>query len=187
MIAFSKTAEEWGWLGNMSAHHLRREGRVWRTAEALFQALRFADEEVREAIRAKASPMAAKFVAKAHKEQMVVEPCSPQDVENMRLVLRLKLAQHPELRRRLSASGNAVIVEDCSRRRASPWGARLVGWPLGGAESAGPALGGVARGVAPRGRSPDSRRAGVSRGVIPGRSLLERPGVPFPCPTHLRR
>jgi predicted NAD-dependent protein-ADP-ribosyltransferase YbiA (DUF1768 family) len=110
----------------MSAHPLRWEGRVWRTAEALFQALRFADEEVREAIRAKASPMAAKFVAKAHKEQMVVEPCSPQDVENMRLVLRLKLAQHPELRRRLSASGNAVIVEDCSRRRASPWGARLV-------------------------------------------------------------
>jgi predicted NAD-dependent protein-ADP-ribosyltransferase YbiA (DUF1768 family) len=114
MIAFSKTAEEWGWLGNMSAHPLRWEGRVWRTAEALFQALRFADEAVREAIRAKASPMAAKFVAKAHKEQMVVEPCSPQDVENMRRVLRLKLA------------GNAVIVEDCSRRRASPWGARLV-------------------------------------------------------------
>jgi hypothetical protein len=41
------------------------------------------------------SPMTAKFFAKAHKEQMVVVPQSEQDLDNMRLCLRLKIEDHP--------------------------------------------------------------------------------------------
>ena len=46
----------------------------------------------------------------------------------MEIVLRLKLKQHPELKRKLVATGKATIIEDCSRRpRGSGmfWGAAL--------------------------------------------------------------
>ena len=41
-----------------------------------FQALRFEDEAIQEEIRSRKSPMAAKFVAKRNKAQMVVVPRS---------------------------------------------------------------------------------------------------------------
>jgi predicted NAD-dependent protein-ADP-ribosyltransferase YbiA (DUF1768 family) len=37
--------EEYGWLGNMSPHPVKYEGKWWLTAEALFQALRFGKYE----------------------------------------------------------------------------------------------------------------------------------------------
>ncbi len=59
---------------------------------------------------------------------MVVEPRSPADLDNMRLVLRLKLQAHPALRRQLLATGAARLVEDCSSRAKGSglfWGAAL--------------------------------------------------------------
>ena len=81
-----------------------------------------------EAIREEKSPMAAKFVAKRYKTKMVVEPLSDDDVENMRVCLKLKLDQHPDLRDRLLATGDAEIIEDCSKRKRGSglfWGAAL--------------------------------------------------------------
>jgi len=128
IIPFTKVALPFGWLGNMAPYPVTYAGKAWRTTEALFQALRFEDESVREAIREKKSPMAAKMVAKARKSQMVVEPMGPADLDNMRLVLRLKLQAHPALKRELLATGGAQIVEDCSRRPHGSvhfWGAAL--------------------------------------------------------------
>jgi len=87
---------------------------------------------VREAIAAERSPLAVKFVAKAHAAEMSVAPWSEADVAAMRQVLRLKIDQHAaalaaELAA-LRASGEAMIVEDAGRRRgesAGFWGARL--------------------------------------------------------------
>ena len=125
-IAFTKVALPFGWLGNMAPHPISHEGAVWRTPEALFQALRYEDEAVRAAIRAQKSPMTAKMVAKKHRAAMVVEPMGAADVANMRLILRLRLAAHPALARQLLATGDAEIVEDyTSRPRGSGlfWGA----------------------------------------------------------------
>ena len=124
-IAFTKVAAPNGWLGNMSPHRVRYGNKDWRTTEALFQALRFADEGVQEAIRDQKSPMTAKMIAKKNKAKLAIQPGSAQDVENMRLVLRLKIEQHPDLRAALLATGNARIIEDCSKRRPSVWGAQL--------------------------------------------------------------
>lgn len=126
MIAFTKTALPFGWLGNMSAHQLEYNGKIWRTAEALFQALRFKNEIVIEAIRAERSPMIAKAVASEHEREMIVERCDQKDLDNMRLVLRLKVEQHPELKTLLLSTGDEIIVEDCTRRRASRWGAQFI-------------------------------------------------------------
>ena len=130
IIAFTKVALPYGWLGNMAPHPIRHEGETWRTPEALFQALRFRDEAVREAIRAQKSPMTAKMVAKKHKISMVVAPMGEADLDNMRLVLRLKLEAHPGLSRQLLATGEAKIFEDCTGRpRGSGlfWGAARKG------------------------------------------------------------
>ena len=68
--------------------------------------------------------------AKSCKDQMVVEPLSQRDLDNMRLVLRLKAEQHPEILQALIDSGNELIFEDCSRRRHGSglfWGAAVTG------------------------------------------------------------
>jgi ribA/ribD-fused uncharacterized protein len=125
-IAFNKTRSPFGWLGNMSRHAIRHAGRVWPTAEHLFQALRFEDEAVREAVRAEPNPFRAKLLAKAESVRMAVSPCSENDVSNMQLVLRLKMEQHPELQERLLQTGHEEIIEDCTGRvrgNALFWGA----------------------------------------------------------------
>lgn len=67
------------------------------------------------------------MIAKRFKARYKVRPLSDQDVENMRLCIRLKLASHPDLCERLIASGESLLVEDCSSRgrRANNlfWGA----------------------------------------------------------------
>jgi ribA/ribD-fused uncharacterized protein len=128
-IWFNKVSEPYGWLGNMSPHPVVYEGQEWRTAEALFQALRFNDPQIREVIRTQTSPRGAKMKAKRndYRPMRVVEPKSEQDLANMRLCLRLKFDAHPELRRRLLATGTALIYEDATERpgeRAEFWGAR---------------------------------------------------------------
>lgn len=117
-ILIRKFAEPGGWLSNMSPHPIVYEGRKWWHGEALFQALRFApdDEEAREAVREPRSPMKAKMIAKRFRARQVVAPLSDQEIENMGLCLRLKMDAHGEVRRKLIASGERLLVKDCSAR-----------------------------------------------------------------------
>lgn len=128
VILIRKVNEDFGWLGNMSPYSVESRGERYRTAEALFQCMRFRDEQCIEEIRSQKSPMAAKMIAKRNKEQMVVAPMSEEDLQNMRQVLRLKVGQHPQLGDWLLKTGDVEIVEDCSKRpRGSGlfWGAAL--------------------------------------------------------------
>ena len=64
--------------------------------------------------------------AKKFRSQMILEPMSEKDLSNMRQVLRLKIAQHPQLVDNLLATGQDEIIEDCTKRpRGSGlfWGA----------------------------------------------------------------
>jgi hypothetical protein len=130
IITIHRVARPYGWLSNMAPYAIEHLGYTWRTAEALFQALRFDDEPIREAIRAERSPLAAKHLAYRHLDAMIVQPRTELDVENMRTVLRLKLAAHPQLQTELIATGDAQIIEDCSNRPTESglfWGAALRG------------------------------------------------------------
>jgi len=133
-ISFTKVDLPYGWLGNMSPYPVSYEGKTWRTTEALFQALRFNDEEIREAIRNEKSPMGAKLKAKsimknAHPEKICVKPLSREDLDNMRMCISLKLEQHPNLVAELVKTGDAKIYEDVTSRgkRGSNlfWGALM--------------------------------------------------------------
>jgi ribA/ribD-fused uncharacterized protein len=128
-IAFTKVALPFGWLGNMAPYPVTWEGKEWRTTEALFQALRFSDEEVREKIREQKSPMAAKMVSKPFADRRIIEVGSAQDIENMKLCIQLKLEQHPQLQEELFKTGDKLIVEDVTSRGARGtnllWGSML--------------------------------------------------------------
>jgi ribA/ribD-fused uncharacterized protein len=124
-----KVREEHGWFGNMSHHPVVHEGKSFFTAEALFQSLRFSDESIKTSLAEIKNPMKAKFFAKARVDQMTVKPMSEADLENMRLVLRLKIEQHEEVRQALIDTGDILIVEDCTKRQHGSglfWGAAQV-------------------------------------------------------------
>lgn len=132
VISFTKVNLAYGWLGNMAPTPVVHNNIDYRTTEALFQALRFEkNPDIARAIREQKSPMAAKMVAKKYAPLLVnsgYEVMGAQDVDNMRLCLSLKLAQHPNFQTELLATGDNRIIEDCtSRPRGSGlfWGAAL--------------------------------------------------------------
>lgn len=142
-ISFTKTKLPYGWLGNMFAAPITYNGQIWRTSEALFQALRFEDLTIREMIRNDKSPMGAKMMMKKYKTKIVVEPMSMEDIDNMRLCLRLKFDQHSELREKLLKTGDHIIYEDVSTRpgaRHKFWGAVLTNDGLEGQNMTGKLL-----------------------------------------------
>jgi predicted NAD-dependent protein-ADP-ribosyltransferase YbiA (DUF1768 family) len=135
-IAFTKVKLPYGWMSNMSPHPIEHNGKKWRTAEALFQALRFCDSEIQERIRAETSPIGCKLRVKAIVKDLTVrgelhkrciEPMSEPDLKNMELCLRLKLKQHPKLVTDLLATRDSPIYEDVTSRGARGtnlfWGA----------------------------------------------------------------
>jgi ribA/ribD-fused uncharacterized protein len=117
-IAFTKVALPFGWLGNMAPYPVQYDGKEWRTTEALFQALRFDNDEVRELIRAEKSPMGAKMRTKALSKihTKAIQPMSQEDIDLMEMCLRLKVAQHREIQRKLRCTRDQVIIEDCTAR-----------------------------------------------------------------------
>ena len=135
MIEFTKVKLPYGWMGNMSPFPIIYDGKKWLTTEALFQAMRFSNEEIKELIRAQKSPMAAKMKAKKNNALYVVEPMSEKDVENMKLCLRLKLEQHPNLKTQLLATGDHYIFENIGNRNGARhffWGAKMINGELVG-------------------------------------------------------
>jgi ribA/ribD-fused uncharacterized protein len=126
VISFTKVDLPYGWLGNMAPFPITYNGKIWKTSEALFQALRFSDSVIQELIREQKSPMAAKMKAKGNKDSYTVVPMSDADVENMKLCLDLKFNQHNELRIRLIKTTEHRLVEDIGIRRGERhqfWGA----------------------------------------------------------------
>lgn len=115
-IVFTKVAGSYGWLSNMSAYPVEFNGKKWLINEALFQAMRFDDDEVIELIRNEKSPMSAKMKAKKYRAKRIVEPMSDKDLENMRVCIKLKLEQHPTIRSRLLGTFDKYIVEDIGER-----------------------------------------------------------------------
>ena len=125
-ISFTKVDLPYGWLGNMAPYPIIYEDKEWRTSEALFQAMRFDSNEIKEIIRNEKSPMAAKMKAKSNKCSYIVQPMSEKDIDNMRLCLNLKFNQHSSLKEKLLKTGEHTIIEDIGSRRGARhefWGA----------------------------------------------------------------
>jgi hypothetical protein len=129
MVLIRGVKEQHGWMGNMSAHPVIYQNQKFRTTEALFQWLRFdGHPEIQKRLIAEKSPMAVKMVAKKHR-RLLENPDSEIDLKMMRLCLKLKIKQHAELKAKLLATSDKLIVEDCSARPrgdAFYWGMALI-------------------------------------------------------------
>lgn len=126
VISFTKVNLPYGWLGNMAAYPIEYNNRIWKTSEALFQALRFSDDMIREKIRMEPSPMGAKMRAKSFRNLYAIAPMSNDDIANMKICLNLKFTQHKDLRAKLLKTLDHIIVEDIGKRRGIRhefWGA----------------------------------------------------------------
>jgi ribA/ribD-fused uncharacterized protein len=127
IISFTKVDLPYGWLGNMAPYRITYEGKLWLTAEALFQSMRFADYNIQEMIRQEKSPMGAKMKAKAHKNLYIITPMSNQDIQNMRICIDLKFRQHEHLKESLIKTAPHFIIENIVNRngeRHKFWGAK---------------------------------------------------------------
>jgi ribA/ribD-fused uncharacterized protein len=129
-ITITKVKEENGWLSCMSPFPADYESKHYRTSEALFQALRFKDyPEIQDLIREQKSPMGAKMKARKNREKLNRGDKwdeAPSDIPLMKKCLNLKLEQHPDLKDKLIATGDAEIIEDCTthdKESARFWGA----------------------------------------------------------------
>lgn len=129
-ICFTKVSLPYGWLGNMAPYPVEWNGESYRTSEALFQAMRFVDPQHRLLIASEKSPMGAKFKAKNLRSLGYSSLLSSdQDLTNMRIVVGLKIEQHPELISMLDETGDAILTEDVTSRMHKGnnmfWGAGL--------------------------------------------------------------
>ena len=129
VIAFNRNKDPYGWLSNMSPYPIIFGGLEYRTTEALFQALRFDDKKIQEAIRLEKSPMSAKQVINNNEKSLIIQKHSKEDLMNMKMCLKLKLDQHPNLKEELINTGDAIIYEDVTSRGDKGgnlfWGAML--------------------------------------------------------------
>jgi N-glycosidase YbiA len=116
IISYNKVNEPYGWLSNMSAYPIQFDSKIWRTNEALFQAMRFEDAAIREIIRMEKSPMGAKMKSKANKKNYSITPMSELDLNNMRTCIELKLEQHPNLINMLIATEDYELIENIGKR-----------------------------------------------------------------------
>ena len=108
---------------------LKCEGHEYRTAEHLYQCLRFPDHpEVQAEIRGIASPMGAKMATRPHRAQKSRPDWESVCVDVMRFCLRLKLNTHRStFGGLLLCTGDRPIVEESRRNRDDPWSARAKG------------------------------------------------------------
>ncbi|MCX6174148.1 MAG: NADAR family protein [Ignavibacteriales bacterium] len=129
-ITITKVKEPSGWLSNMSPHQIQYAGKVFRTAEALVQWLRFQNyPDVQNEIFIQKSPMGAKMKARKNRDLLNRGEKwdeAAEDLPWMKMCLKLKIEQRPDLKQQLLETGDAIIIEDCTthdRESARFWGA----------------------------------------------------------------
>lgn len=113
------TFSPYSWLGNMYKSRLYYLGEEWVSVEALFQAMRFNDESIRQKIRKQSLllPLTLCFTTRKYKDYLVVEPMSSMDIENLRTAMELKFEQHTLSRFKLLGTGNAQLIQFINKNK----------------------------------------------------------------------
>jgi N-glycosidase YbiA len=109
-IEFYGTRDEYGFLSNFYRAHITLDERVWPTSEHYFQGQKFAGQPHEEAIRRATTPRVAATLGRDRRQPLRADwEAVKEDV--MLTALRAKFTQHPALRARLLATGDARLVE----------------------------------------------------------------------------
>lgn len=119
VIKFYKLKEQFRCFSNFAAYPVELDGKVWPTSEHYFQAQKFAGTEFEEELRRVKSPMSAARLGRDRSKPLRADWERVKD-EVMRRAVLAKFTQHAELRARLLATGDALLVEHT--RNDSYWG-----------------------------------------------------------------
>lgn len=123
-VAFNKTDEAWGILGNFAATPLLVDGVVFDCAEKLFQVMKFTDTAARKAVYARKG-MPIKWTAKGlERDGRCRSDWGEHLVDVLKFCLVTKYAQSEAFRAELARTGGRFIVEQ-AHGRADTYSARL--------------------------------------------------------------
>lgn len=125
-VTIRKVKEEWGVLGNFATTPLLVHGVLFKSAERLFQCLKFKDKAAADAVYNAANP---KMTAKHWEKKYRREDWGRIIVDVMKFCLQTKYEQSEEFRRALSLTQGKYIVEDQTsfpKKNADTWGVKLV-------------------------------------------------------------
>lgn len=109
-ILFYRVSEPYGEFSNFAPYPFELKGKVWPTSEHYFQAQKFPGTDYEEVIRLEKSPMIAARLGRSRKYPLRPGWDELKD-EVMREAIRAKFDQHPALRAKLLATGDAELVE----------------------------------------------------------------------------
>lgn len=117
MVCITKSANEWGILGNMTKCQLTIDGVTFPSSEHIYQIMRFDDTAFRkELLNDPSSYSMKKFKVKKRVEETVPEWTSHL-VDVMKYVLSVKYEQSEEFRNELARTGDLFITEDETSRK----------------------------------------------------------------------
>ncbi len=126
-VPIRKVSDEWGILGNFARTPIQYGGVKYKSAEQLFQMMKFTDEEVRNAVYAANNP---KFTAKHYEKTHRRDDWGMIIVDAMKQCLQLKYDQCDDFKTTLERSKGKYIVEDQStfrKKTADTWGVKQQG------------------------------------------------------------
>lgn len=126
-VCIRKVADEWGILGNFARTPIYIRGLMFRSAEQLFQCIKFTDADALRAVYSANNPkMTAKHWEKTHRRadwgRIIVDA--------MKFCLMEKYNQSEDFRKALEATKGRYIIEDQTSFRknyADTWGVKFVG------------------------------------------------------------
>ena len=126
-VPFCTGKGEWGVFSNFARTPIQYEGVTYKSAEQLFQMMKFPDEEIQNAVYAAPNP---KYMAKHYEKTYRREDWGMIFVDVMKQCLQLKYEQSEEFRGALVQSKGKFIVEDQSSLKkgwADTWGVKKQG------------------------------------------------------------
>jgi len=119
-IFFNGRGEENREFKNSSPHSITLDGEHWHSAEHYVQAQRFKCSEIQAQVRESAYPFSAKTIARERPETLREDWYEIRDTVVEKAV-RSKFQAHPELSKKLCATGEAEIIE--ASAMSHHWGA----------------------------------------------------------------
>jgi len=109
VIRFYRVKEAYGEFSNFARYPVHMDGEIWPTSEHYYQAQKYAGTELEEKVRnAKNAWYAAKF---GRELGPLPEDWEKIKVDIMYEVVLAKFTQHPDLRKLLLDTGDAVLIE----------------------------------------------------------------------------
>lgn len=109
VIRFYRVKEAYGEFSNFARYPVHMDGKIWPTSEHYYQAQKYAGTELEEKVRnAKNAWYAAKF---GRELGPLPDNWENKKVDIMYDVVMAKFTQHPDLRKLLLDTGDAVLIE----------------------------------------------------------------------------